>query len=263
MSKWLRFCRGGLVMVVACSLAMLAFEGREARAGIVVELSLDGGATFNDLAAFTTPLATDPGQLNSYGTVNLDLLNLFIGAAGSAYQFTALGGSSNWAGTPNGGALSLTGGITIPSGATGSTSLILHETEAGFTSPSGPSGLLLSASTATFAGAAVGNLHSAQSSFNGVTTPFYDISSSGVLPNQEGNSSLAAIPAFVTPYTLDNTLSFGLIPSPSFNPTDNFGAAAAVTTIPEPASVIMMSIGLPLALVGLARLGRRQARAKG
>jgi len=264
MSKWLRFCRGGLILGVACSLAMLAFEGREACAGIVVELSLDGGTTFTDLAPFVTPLATDPGQLNTYGTVDLTGLNTFLGAAGSAYQFTSLGGSSNWAGTPNGGILSLVGGITIPAGVTGSTSLILHETEAGFTSPSGPSGVLVSASTSTFAGAAVGNLHSAQGSFNGVTTPFYDIASSGVLPNQEGKATLAAIPAFVTPYTLDNTISFGLIPSALFNPTDNFGIAAAVTaSIPEPASVITMSIGLPLALLGLTRLARRQARAKG
>ncbi len=54
---------------VACGLGLIAFEGREASAGSVLEMSLDGGVTFTNLTAFTTPSAGDPGQLNDYGTV--------------------------------------------------------------------------------------------------------------------------------------------------------------------------------------------------
>jgi hypothetical protein len=261
MSKWLRFCRKRLIMAAACGLGLLACEVREASAGIVIEMSLNGGVTFTDLAAFTTPLLTDPLQLQNYGTVNLDLLNTFLGASGSAYQFTALGGSSNWAGQPDGGALSITGGIEIPAGAAGTNTLLLRETEAGFTSPSGPAGTLLSASTATFSGAEKGNLHTASSSFNLLSTPLYQVLSNGTFPNNQGGNQMAAIPAFVTPYTLDNEIRFGLIGSPKFSPTDNFGLAAAATVIPEPASVVVMMIGLPVPLVGLAWLRRRRALA--
>jgi len=261
MSRWLRFCRGGLVMGVVCSLAMLAFEGREARAGIVITMSINGGAPI-DLAPFVTPLATDPGQLNNYGTVDLTGLNTLLAGAGSAYQFSALGGSSNWAGAPSGGSLALTGGILIPAGVGGSTVLTLTETESGFTSPSGPSGALSSSSTGNFSDAGPGNSHDANSSFNAVTTPTYTVASTKTGTDPETGASSAGIPAFVTPYTLNNFISFHLTPSGSSTPTDSFGVAASVTAVPEPASVVTMLIGLPLSLVGLARLCRHRARAK-
>jgi len=261
MSKWLRFCRGGLVMAVVCSLAMIALEGREARAGIVITMSINGGAPL-DLIAFTTPLATDPGQLNNYGTVDLTGLNTTLAAAGSAYQFTSLGGSSNWAGSPTGGSLSLTGGIAIPAGVVGTTSLTLTETESGFTSPSGISGTLLSTSQGNYSDAGPGNSHDAQSSFNAINTPLYNVASTQTGPDHEQGQASAGIAAFVTPYTLVNFISFHLTPSSSI-PTDNFNVVAGVTSaaIPEPVSMVTMLIGLPLPLMCLAWVRRHRAAA--
>jgi hypothetical protein len=258
MSKWLRFRRKGLIFGVACGLAMLAFEGGEARAGIDITMSVGGGPPV-DLILFTTPLVTDPGQLNTYGTVDLTLLNTFLTGAGSAYQFTSLGGSSNWAGAPTGGTLSLTGGIVIPAGVVGIPGLTLTETESGFTSPSGITGTLKSTSQGNYSDAGPPNSHDAQSSFNAITTSLYTVASTSTGPDHEQNSASAAIPAFVTPYALNNFISFSLAPSATSSPTDNFNVVAGVTSaIPEPASVVTMMLGMPLSLVCMAWLRRRR-----
>jgi len=257
MNKRFRQNRNRLLMGVACGLAMLAFEGRGAHAGIILTMSVDGAAPI-DITPLFTPFATDPTQNNSLGSPNLDAINALL--VGSAYTFTGLGGSSNWAGSPTGGTLSLNGGVQIVAGTTGTTGLTLTETESGFTSPSGTNGTLQSASTSTFTDAGSGNSHDANSSFEAVTTPTYTVASTSTGADQEGNSANASIAAFVTPYTLTNFISFHLTPNPNSTPTDNFGVGATVTAtvIPEPASLSMMAIGLPLPLMGLAWLRRRR-----
>jgi hypothetical protein len=259
MNKRFRLNRNRLLMGLACGLAMLAFEGRGAHAGIMLTMSVNGGAQI-DITALFTPFATDPTQQNSLGSPNLDAINALL--VGSAYTFTGLGGSSNWSGSPSGGTLSLNGGVQIVAGTTGTTGLTLTETESGFTSPSGTTGTLQSASTSTFTDAGPGNSHDANSLFNTVTTPTYTVASTTTGADSVRNSANAAIAAFVTPYTLTNFISFHLTPNPNSTPTDNFGVGATVTAsgaiIPEPASLAMMSIGLPLPLMGLAWLRRRR-----
>jgi hypothetical protein len=265
MTRLLRFRSKALLMGVACALGMLAAQGREARAGIVITMDVGVGPPI-DLAAFTTPLVTDPGQLNNYGTVNLDLLNATLTGLGSAYQFSALGGDSNWAGAPSGGILSLHGGIYIPTGVTGSTVLTLTETESGFASPSGSSGgLLMSSSVGNYNDAGPPNSHSASSTLNGsVTAGPYTVPSTKTGPDPEtGEASIATGP-FVTPYTLTNFISFNLIPSATLQPTDGFSVTAKIvsTVIPEPASIVTMTMGLPIPLLGLTWMRRHRARAK-
>jgi len=81
--------------------------------------------------------------------------------------------------------------------------------------------------------------------------------------NSPGNSSSAAIAAFVTPYSMTNTLAIGLTASATANVTDQFGLSGTVTAsaIPEPASIVMMltSMPIPLAIVGFLRRRRRAA----
>jgi hypothetical protein len=261
MSKWLRFCRKGLMIGVACGLGLLAFGGREASAGIVLMMSVNGAAPV-DITPLFTPSTNppDPGQLNSLGSPNLDAINALL--VGSAYTFTGLSGTSNWAGSPSGGSLSLGGTIEILPGHTGSTLLTLTETESGFTSPSGPSGTLMSSSSATFTNAPPPNSHDANSSFNAITTPTYAVTSTGAAANSPGAMVTTPIPAFVTPYTLTNFISFHLTPSANSTPTDVFGVGASVTAIPEPVSMVMMMIGLPVPLMGIAWLRRHRAGAK-
>jgi hypothetical protein len=262
MNILLRFCHRNLMIGVACGLGVVAFAfaGREARAEIVITMSV-GGMPPIDLIAFTTPLATDPGQLNNYGTVDLTLLNTALTGLGSPYQFTALGGSSNFAGSPSGGTLSLTGGIDIPAGVAGIPGLTLTETETGFSIPSATApGLLASSSTGNYNDAGSGNSHSANSSFDAMTTPTYSVSSTSTGPDpQTGAASMGV--SFSAPYSLSNFISFSLTPSTTSTPTDSFGVTAKVTAVPEPASAIMMLTGLLPALGFVALCRRHRATA--
>ena len=251
MRKNVSFSRSCFVTGVACCLALLAVADRSARAeiitytidanGIPITLPTPGGATSTS---------------SSFSSAELTTLNSLLAADGSAYRFSALGGSSNFPGASTGGILSLSGIITV--GATGSTSLTLTETETGFISPSGVPGTLASSSGGTFNLAGTGNSHSADSSFNAITTPTYTVaSSSSTGPNSATGFASAPIPAFTTPYALNNFISFSLnLSTPGAN--DAFGVTAKATAIPEPASVVTMLIGLPLPLVGLAWLRRRK-----
>jgi len=204
------------------------------------------------------PLTTG-GSTTNYGTVDLTTLNALLTGAGSAYQFSALGGSSNWSGAPSGGILSLSGGLFIPVGGVGSTSLTITETEDGFISPSGGSGTLNSSSTGNFNDAGPGNSHDANSSFNAITTPTYTVASIITGPDPEGGSASTGIPAFVTPYTLANFASFNLTASATASPQDSFGVTVkALAAIPEPASLVTMLFGLPLPMVLLGLVQRRR-----
>lgn len=251
MKKFGSFSRWTLLMGVACGLAVLPVANRAARAESISISIVANGTTID-----VDPLILSGATPTFYGTVDLVSLNSALVSAGSAYQFSALGGSSNWSGASTGGTLTLSGGISIAAGTVGNTSLSITETESGFINPSGPSGTLLSSSTGNFNDAGPGNSHTANSSFNGITTPSYLVASKITGPDPEGGSASAAITSFSTPYTLTNSISFSLTPSSS-GPSDSFGVTAKATAIPEPASVVTMLIGLPLPLVGLAWLRRR------
>ena len=254
MRKAASFSRWGLLMGVACGLAMLQVANRAARAETISISIVANGFTID-----VDTLATG-GTSTNYGTVDIVTLNTILAGDGSAYQFSALGGSSNWSGASTGGILSLTGEISIPAGITGSTSLVISETEKGFNTPSGFAGTLLSSSTGNYNDAGPGNSHSADSAFNlpAITTPTYKIASTNTGPDPHTGSASAPIPSFTTPYSLSNFISFSLTPNSSLSPVDSFGVTAKVTAIPEPASVVTMLIGLPLPLVGLAWLRRRR-----
>jgi hypothetical protein len=245
-------------MGAACGLAMIALGGRPANAGITLQMSVNGGAPINITPLFM-PFASDPGQNNSLGSPDLDTINSFVTPT-TGYTFTALGGSSNWTGTPAGGALTVSGEVRMLNGAPGGT-VQLIETESGFLSPSGPAGTLSSSSTGNFNQAGPPNHHDAQSSFNGTTTPMYTVASANTGTDHEGNGAMAPISPFVTPYTLDNSITFFLTPDSVRVPVDGFSVTAGVSVIPEPASVVMMSISLPLFGVGVVLLRRRRAKA--
>ena len=72
----------------------------------------------------------------SYSSADLMLLNSVLGADGSAYTFSSLGGENNWAGATSGGILSLSGLAVL--GSSGTKALTVTETTSGFISPSAP-----------------------------------------------------------------------------------------------------------------------------
>jgi hypothetical protein len=245
-----------LALALSALIGLAATETRAASITIAIVL---GNSDVINVGTFTTG-----GTATSYGTVNLATLNAKLYSDGSEYQFTGLGGGSNNPGSTQ-GLLTLTGGIEIipGSGHTG-TGLVIVENEGSFTSPSGTLGDLLSSSSATFANQVAGAGQTASSEYNVAPTAGpYNVFSTGTNPNSPGNARSAFIPAFVTPYSLTNTLSIGLTPSTA-TVTDQFGVTAAVTTtvIPEPASLVMFLSGMPVPLAILVFLrGRRAATA--
>jgi hypothetical protein len=243
------------------ALALLAIVGpaagnaRAANISMIIDLSA-GPSIIVDV--FTTG-----GTSTDYGTVNLALVNASLAARGSAYQFSALGGQSNFGGTSVQGQLSLSGGVQISGiGAGFDTVLKITESETLFIAPTGPVGTLLSSSTGNFTNEVAGGGHTASSALNAVSTPTYAVlSSSGVLPNPQGGSSIKDTGPVSTLYTLTNVITFGLTPQPGLNVVDSFGVSAVIdplAIVPEPSTLVLAAMG------GIALLGygwRRRNRA--
>lgn len=249
-----------LVLGLAALCGLLASEARAA-ATISMTITLGNGDTI-DVDTFRTG-----GSATDYGVVNLALLNSTLASDGSAYTFTAFGGGSNNAGTSTQGQLTMTGGIEILSTNTNTdTALTINETEGSFTAPSGKTGTLQSASSATFANQAAGPGQTATSDYNTITTSPYSVNSKGVNDTSgEGNQTSTSIPAWVTPYSLSNSLSFSLVPQTGLDVTDQYGLTATVNTlaiaaVPEPSSVVLVLSSMPVG-IGLAGYLRRRQRA--
>jgi hypothetical protein len=181
-------------------------------------------------------------------------LNAFLRGTGSQYQFTIIGGTSNFPGTypPALGQLTLDG--TLMSVGTGVPTLTISETESGFTLP--PPYSLTSSSMAFFTNQPSGGGHTASSSFNGASTPTYSVLSDGIGTNTQVNMATMDV-SVVTPYTVSNTITFGLAPGTTTSPiTDEFGVSA--TVVPEPSTWAMMLLGF----AGLGFAGYRQTTRK-
>jgi len=241
------------------SLALSALVGLITTSGaraetISMTISLGGGATFLvdavATAGATTYVVDAPG---------LAAVNGFLTTNGSEYQFVSLGGSSNFPGNALQGNLVVTGEIHSAVGGGADAVLKLTETEADFTSPTGPTGTLMSSSTGNFTNQPTGGGHTASSAFNAISTPTYSVLSSGEAVNGQAGAATAGVAPVSTLYTLTNVVTFGLSPAGSTNDIiDSFGVTATISTVPEPASLVTMLLGIPLPLVVLGLLRRRR-----
>jgi hypothetical protein len=250
----------GKFLVFALSALMGLFAG-QAQAEVITITVTTGSSTI-----VTTPFEL-PGSSSSSVGIDVSALNPLLTAAGSAYQFSSLGATSDFPGQTGdvGGALSLNGQIFIPAGtSTGDTALSVTVTESGFTAPTGPVGTLVSSTSGTFT-QANGGSSTANSMFNAIATSPVTLTATSANSSLNGTASVAVGPVS-TGYTLTNNISFAL-PLPGAGslaqPTDSFGVAATITAanvIPEPGSIVMMLTGLPLPLVvmGMFRRHRRQ-----
>jgi hypothetical protein len=220
-------------------------------------ISLGGGAT-KDVDLVATPGATT----YAVDAPALASINSFLSLNGSAYQFLSLGGSSNFLlpGNATQGQLVVTGEIHSVVGGGSDTVLKLTELEHDFTSPTGPSGTLMSSSTGNFTNQPLGKGHTASSAFNATSTlPLpYSVLSSGTTVNGENGGGSALIAPVSTLYTLTNVITFGLSLAGTNDIVDSFGVTATISTVPEPASLVTMLMGIPLPLVVLGLLRRRR-----
>lgn len=255
----------GLLLGLALS-ALIGLSANQAHAETIVMTVQVGAAAPVDLTTFGG-IGTATGY--SMDATAITNLNTFLTAQNSRYQFstsggTLLGGASNFPGGTL-GALTLSGAILAVGDAATEGSLTIVQSEDGFTSPIGPFGTLGSSSTGNFLLEEAGFGHTASSSFNGTSTPSYSVTSPGssVIPvgGMPGQATVAVAPV-PTLYTLTNTITFNLAPSNSVVPSvDAFSVIAAITAVPEPASLVMMLTAFPVPIVILGLLRRRRTAA--
>jgi hypothetical protein len=239
--------------------AMSVLMAGEARAESLI-LSVFAGTDTT-----VAPIFTTTGGANSV-TANVGVLNSDLAAAGfGAYSFTNLGGSSNNPGStalgPLGGAYILnSGNLVVTHGGSGEgTPITVVLTEGGFTLPAnGPT--LVDTATANIAGAT--GSQGSEGVFRGATgapttTAIPGLTSSGI------QTSSTPLGTYVTPFSLESQTILSLTATNSTLPGSNGFSqkvqVLAASTVPEPASIVMMLTGMPLPLVLVGLLRRRQA----
>jgi len=269
MSKGFRFCRKGLLMGVACGLAMIAIAGQTTRAGnIEIVITEDG----------LTPVIVQLGSGNEGAGTDMNhvvadtmALNAALDANGYDFHFNALGAIANSPGANGLSFVDLTGQvfrIAGPGGA-GDQTIRIDASQNGFTTLATLPGTLSNFITANFTNATGGSSQTGTTYFNasnGLDDTVGAIHTTPLVINPPGGSGSAAdvpVPstaAFSLTDRVDVTLSavtFG----PGAPPADQFTIHNQLGTVPEPASLSLMGIGLPVVIVGLGWLRRRRAAA--
>jgi hypothetical protein len=251
-----------LSLALCLSLAILAPSWARAET-ISMTITLGGGATF---MVDTVATASATGYTVDAG--GLSIINAFLSANGSEYQFgssagstTSLGGSSNFPGDSTQGRLSLTGEIHSIAGGGLNSVLTITETESDFTAPTGPTGMLKSSSTGNFANQPAGAGHMATSMFNALGPGMYAVDSNNIAPNPGGGTGEMPVAPVSTLYTLTNVIMFGLTPTSGNDVVDSFGVTATITaqsTVPEPASFVTVATGIPISIIAIQLLRRRR-----
>lgn len=241
---------------VLCALAaFLALAASQARAESIDIMMTVNGTTF-DLA----PFITGGSSPTNYGSVDTTSLNAFISGLGSGYQFSNIGGGSNFPGDGTVGAqLSLSGEILLAAGAVPGT-LSISETEGGFSLPSASPDTLTSSSTGNWLGAAAGGSHTALSSLGSSDTPPITLTAPAGGQGPTGGSSSLSPVSLTVPFTLDNAVSFAINTPGAGQASDSFGIGVKVVpVVPEPASAILMSFGLASSVIFFGLRKRHRA----
>ena len=241
-----------------------ALMASTARAGpLTLILTAADGAT---VTIAGPPIGTFSNDGNSLTVTNIALLNAFLAANGTLLQLNTLSASSDFApnaGDPIASFVSLTGSLYYDTALSGSGTLTVEVLQAGFllpTASAGGVGTLFGSSVNSFNMAPAGSFQT----FGGIwSDPVYSApltsTSTGLMQNNYSLSNLTAIPMFVTPFQLSSVITFNILPNS--NATDAFTGSTGATAaaIPEPASVVLMSISMPLTLVLVGWLRRRRA----
>jgi hypothetical protein len=243
--------------------AVLVLAVGEARAGSLTLLvtASDG----NILTINGGPYGTYSNGGNTLTVTNIGLVNTFLSTNGSAVQFNSLSASSDFApssGMATGSFVTQAGSIYYNNLLTGNGVASVEAFQAGFLLPTGLTGQMQSASTANYTQATAGSTATFTSTYNGTLNAAPQTSTStGVMQNNYSPSNLTTIPSYVTPFMISNLTSFNILTNPNGTSTDGFTGSTTITAaaIPEPASVVLMAIGMPLFLVFAALRRRRRA----
>jgi len=251
--------------------AVSAFVGlmaAQAQAETITMTIVANGTTIVISGPPGTPAALVTSSSSDSLQINIANLNTALAGAGSHYQFSELGVTSNWPGQtgPTGAFLTTGGTIFLAAGATpDATPLTIRVTEDGFQAPVGSNGILTVTANANFAGAPAGSTQTSAGSYNAVTLnsplPTGTLISTGVTTNNPRAMETTSIGSTTTGFSLDNNLAFNLLANPTSVSKDTFGVTAQVnaSAVPEPASVVLMLTSLPLPLVVVGWMRRRRA----
>jgi hypothetical protein len=260
MSRWLCFSRKGLMLGVACGLVSLALMGGEARAGIL-QITISEGATsyvILDEGPLDTLVAPPPDNVNKIQALAAALVF-------PDYKIIGLNASTNNPGVadPSVGATLIVGGEVqkLTSGA--APPLIITVTDTDYNQPGNPREMQ-SISSTQFTGEPVGT-KTFQSWYNPNNTLYAKQIPQGALPQSYSSTGTAlngltqtsgllpVPPAALYGLTNETVITMGTVGGDLV-----FGGSTTITSvIPEPASMSLLALGLPLTVWTLIR--RRRA----
>jgi hypothetical protein len=241
---------------VAWVLASIAFMGGEARAGIL-QITISEGATsyvILDEGPLDTLLAPPPDNVNKIQAVAAALLF-------PDYKVIGLSASTNNPGDSTGANLTLGGHVQrLTSGA--APALIVSVTDTDYTAA--PGGHLQSSASNTFTAAPTGDTRTFVSYFNPSNTAYatdvpqgpqvpLSFTSSGMALNSHGAS---AATVGVPSTSLYGLTSVSTITLSAAGADLVFGGSTQITAIPEPASMVLLALGVPLVVFTLGRKRR-------
>jgi hypothetical protein len=253
-----RFC------LSLCAVVGLVISS-QARAGSLSLLvtAADG----NSILIQGAPVGTYTNGGNTLTVTSIATLNTFLLTNGTALQFNGLQASSDFAptsGSAAGSFVTQSGSLyyntSAPSADTGV--VTVQAFQQGFLLPSGLTGTMQTSSTALFTSAPAGSTQSFASTYNGtLSSAAQTATSTGLAQNNDKFTANDNIPSFVTPFEISNTMTFSILPNAIQQATDGFVGSTTITAavIPEPASLVLMAMGMPLFLMFAALYKRRRA----
>jgi hypothetical protein len=257
-------------------IAAMGLMTSEARAGaLTVVLDWPGHTlTIVGGGGFATLTPTPSGESLAFLT---GPLNTFLAANGSALQFSAgSGASDNQPVATTVASLTSNGTLSVNQASAGSTTMTIDVFKTDWNTPSGSTGMLVNAGSATFGLTAAGDTTTFNSWYNinnaangkilgaGLQT----FTSTGPIPNSPIGvppiNTSAGISPFVTPFSLTNETIVTLTKTGLNGENGQYQDQTSVTaaTVPEPASLVIMLTSLPLVVLGAAKY-RRRAVARG
>jgi len=208
----------------------------------------------------------DGGPLDSDGIINgqINVLTTGLNPLLTEYNFVSLGGTSTLlTGTPGSNDLasvSQTGEVQrlLPGGS--GTSITIVASDTGFLFPAGNPKFLIEAASDTFRNTVGGDSRNFSSLFNStMTTLLVFVPPTGSGPFGSSGGNITPLGNQTTPFDLSNTTVISLGgTAPSGIGSDQFAGASTVVSVPEPASMALVLLGLPALVLG-RRFRRRNA----